>query len=173
MSVPSKIQTIALLEAVLFASAQPLTVERLGEVLRLTEEQTQDALQALDQALQQRGIELVGGADGYELEVKADLRSEVAQALSDQAQPLSAAALEVLTIVAYQQPVTKAQVDEIRGIASDASVRALLARDLITTQGKQEGLPLYRTTNNFLKSLGLTALDQLTPLPEIVTDATQ
>lgn len=171
MSVPHR--TSVLLEAILFASAQPLTAQRLGGVLQLPEADIQDALLELDQALKQRGIELVGGVDGYELEVKAGLRSEVAEALSDQAQPLSTAALEVLTIVAYQQPVTKAQVDEIRGIASDASVRALLARDLITHQGKHEGLPLYRTTNQFLKSLGLTGLDQLTPLPEVADDTAE
>lgn len=173
----TKPNPVALIEAVLFASSQPTTAARLSEVLELPLATVEKAIATLQAHLQGGGLELIDGPDGYELEVAAGLRAEVAQALAAQAPALSAAALEVLTIIAYKQPITKVAVDEVRGIASDASLRALLARDLVVAKGKQEGAALYRTTNQFLKVLGLTTLKELPPLPDDVVrevqDATQ
>lgn len=155
----------ALLEAVLFASAQPLPPARLRQALGLSEAKLVVLVDHLRADLLSRGLELVDGPDGYELEVAAALRSQVAEILAHEAPALSPAALEVLTIIAYNQPITKMAVDEVRGIASDASLRSLLARELVVAKGKQEGAALYRTTNQFLKVLGLTHINQLPVMP--------
>lgn len=154
----------AQLEAMLFASGSAQTAAKIGAAFAWTEAEVQSALDELDTSLTGRGLQLLSGEDGYELGVAQSVRAAVIDALKQSAQPLSQSTLETLTIVAYRQPVAKATVDEVRGVASDASLKALLARDLIVSTGMKDGAIQYRTTNHFLKTLGLK---QLADLPDI------
>lgn len=158
MSKPSNAQQ---LEAMLFASGTPQTSTMIAKAFGWSETEVQDAAIDLQASLDGRGIQLVSGKDGFELAVASMVRTPVSQALKQSAQALSQSALEVLTIVAYRQPLAKTDIDDLRGVASDASLKTLLARDLIVSTGMKDGGIQYRTTNHFLHSLGLKKLEDL------------
>ena len=158
---------LRLISATLFASSSPIKKAQILKLTKLSDDEFEAVLKMLSSQLDILGLELVDGPEGYELEVATNLRTAVADMLTNQAQPLSTAALEVLTIVAYEQPIIKADIDQRRGIASDASLRALLARDLIVSIGLKDGSPQYRTTNQFLKVLGLKNISELPPIKKL------
>lgn len=158
MSKPSSAQQ---LEAMLFASGNPQTAAMIAKAFGWSASEVSDAAVDLQASLEGRGIQLVSGKDGYELAVATAVRTPVSQALKQSTQALSQSALEVLTIVAYRQPLAKTDIDELRGVASDASLKTLLARDLIVSTGMKDGGIQYRTTNHFLHSLGLKQLEEL------------
>ena len=151
----------AILQATLFAAGAPMHSSALAEALGCTEADVVTAIASLQELLLGSGLQVVNSEDGYELSIASSVRDAVARALKQSAASLSQSALEVLTIVAYHQPAAKSTIDEIRGVASDASLRALLARDLIVSTGMKGGAMHYRTTGHFLKSLGLRSIDEL------------
>jgi len=158
-----------ILQALLFVSDTPLTLEVLCEVVSEPPEVVERALQVLQEELSTEGaIQLVRLAGGYQLATKPEYASYITRLLNPPPKRLSRAALEVLAIIAYEQPVTQAQIDALRGVDSSHTVRQLLARGLITEVGRKDapGKPiLYGTTPQFLHYFGLNSLDELPEKP--------
>ena len=162
---------VALLEALLFASGKPATVERLAEAAEITKEEVESALDALEKACEAegRGLRVDRVAGGARLVSRNEFDLPVRSLLGLEGKnKLSIASLEVLSIVAYRQPVTAPEIADLRGVNSASSLRTLLDKKLITTAGRKEvvGTPfLYKTTKEFLVHFGLADLKDL-PRPE-------
>ena len=159
------------LEAVLFASAEPLSPEKAAEALELSVAETRELLQALQEAYngQNRGIRIVELDGEFQMCSNPVFAPQVRRALEIRRNtPLSPAAMEVLAVVAYNQPVTKSFIEQIRGVDCSGVVGSLMTKGLIEERGRLElpGRPLlYGTTQNFLRCMGLSSLDELPPLP--------
>jgi segregation and condensation protein B len=164
---------LLLAEALLFVAAEPLEVEALGRLLGLDEPATLALLDELDVALGGRGIRLQRHERRLQLVSAPEAAPLIERMLGVQTSTrLSAAALETLAIIAYRQPITRIQIEAVRGVDCSGVVRALLARGLITETGRSEtvGRPiLYATTPEFLSQFGLQSLAELPTieLPEI------
>ncbi len=162
-----------LIESLLFVASEPITVGQLARVLELPADSVETALDRLAETCRGRGVRLQRQGDRVQLVSAPESAAVVARFLGVQATArLSTAALEVLAIIAYRQPITRSQVEAIRGVDSSGVVRVLLARDLIAEAGRLEtvGRPiLYATTPSFLQQFGLTNLMDLPPLelPEV------
>ena len=160
------------LEGVLFAAGEPVAVERLCLGLEV-DRPTLDAVaqRLMDRySYDRRGIRLVKLDTSYQLCSAPEFAPYIRKTLeSRKPARLSQPALEVLAIIAYYQPVTRAYVDQVRGVDSAYTVGLLLERELIEEAGKLSvpGRPtLFRTTKNFLRSFGLTSLEELPELPD-------
>ncbi|WP_457790399.1 SMC-Scp complex subunit ScpB [Anaeromassilibacillus sp. SJQ-5] len=162
----------AAIEAVLFASGEPVAATRLAEVLELDLE---TAVRLADDWLQDvntrgGGLLAVRLGDKYQLCTNKAYAGYVRRAMDIRRNtPLSQAAMEVLAIVAYNQPVTKAFIEQVRGVDCGAVVQGLAAKGLIEEKGRLElpGRPLlYGTTADFLRCFGVSTLDELPPLPQ-------
>ena len=162
---------VALVEALLFASGKPVSLERLAEAAELKEPEVEAALAVLGRALDSdgRGIRLDRVAGGARLVSRNEFDVPVRNLLGLEGKNrLSMASLETLSIIAYRQPVTAPEIAELRGVNSASSLRTLLDKKLITTAGRKEvvGTPfLYRTTKEFLVHFGLDDVKDL-PRPE-------
>ncbi|MFQ5436701.1 MAG: SMC-Scp complex subunit ScpB [Anaerolineae bacterium] len=158
----------ALLESILFVASGPVNTGRLAKALEITPAAVARLLDALEQDCRQRGIRLQWSGNAVQLTTHPAASSVVERFLGlEVTTRLSPAALEVLAIIAYMQPITRPQVDEIRGVNSDTSLRTLLATGLIEEVGRKEtpGRPiLYATTPEFLQHFGLSTLELLPPL---------
>lgn len=163
----------AILEALLFVAGEPLTVARLASIIgSVSKAEVEQALSIFQTELnrESRGIQLVQVAGGYRLVTKADYapwlkRLDKAKAT----QRLSRSALESLAIIAYKQPLVRAEIEEIRGVETSGVIRTLLERKLVRIVGRKEvpGRPImYGTTKFFLEHFGLQDLTQLPPLRE-------
>ncbi len=160
--------TVQLIESLLFVAGEPVTITQLARVLDLPADAVEAALEQLAVACRERGVRVQRNGDSVRLVSAPEAAPVVERLLGVQATPrLSTAALEVLAIVAYRQPVTRAQIEAIRGVESSGVIRALLGRDLIAEAGRLEsaGRPiLYTTTDEFLRQFGLGSLAELPPL---------
>lgn len=169
----------AALEAILFAAGDSMELERLALVLDTDLGKLEDAALALGSALSEgkRGLRLIRLEDRLQL-VTAPVYSDlVVRALEKRKNArLSTAAMEVLSIVAYYQPVTRSYIEKVRGVDSSYTVSFLTERGLIEPKGKLEapGRPtLFGTTEEFLRIMGLRSLDELPPLPNVAEDDTR
>ena len=158
------------IEAILFAAGERIETARLATVLETDEADivaTADAL-ADSLAFERRGIRILKLEQGYQMVSSGEMADYVTKALETRKPPkLSSSQLEALTIIAYYQPATKAMVEQIRGVDSSYSIGALLNKKLIEDAGRLNvpGRPiLYRTTPDFLRTFGLSSLEEL---PEI------
>src|SRR5580700_4868364 len=155
-------------EALLFVADSPATVENLSQALGLTTGQVEQALEVLGDHLASQGpLHLVKLAGGYQLATKPEYGQAIANFLKPQRQRLSRSLMEVLAIVAYKQPLTMAEIDQIRGVQSDYSVKSLLERRLVQEVGRRHapGRPLlYGTSQQFLHQFKLNDLSQLPAL---------
>ncbi len=164
----------SLVESLLFVADQPVTARQLAGALDAEEAAVEKALSALDEVYVQgeRGVRLQRHGDRVQLVTAPETALYVQRFLGlELSGPLSQAALETLAIVAYRQPVTRAQVEAIRGVNSDGVLRTLVSRALIEEVGRldQVGRPiLYGTTFEFLQQFGLRNLNEL-PLLEAKT----
>ena len=161
------------LEAVLFAAGDAVPVDRLVAALETSREALLDAAAALENLydFENRGIMLLRLEDKLQL-CSRPLYAEAARRVTESRKPpsLSAAALEVLTVVAYRQPVTRAFIDQLRGVDSGGTVAGLLEKGLIEEAGRLDvpGRPmLFRTTEAFLRTFGLSGLEELPELPAL------
>ena len=160
-------------EAVLFASPEPVPLARLEQVFApegLSRAELVEALGALSEALEDRGIELREVAGGYQLRTRPEMAPFLARLEVPRPVRFSRAALETLAIVAYRQPVTRAEVEEVRGVDCGGVLRSLLEKGLVRILGKKDvpGRPLlYGTTRKFLEVFGLSSLTELPSLKEI------
>lgn len=168
MTTPDATPLPVLLESLLFVAGEPVTVAQLARALDVVPDAIEGALAELDMMLAQRGIRLQRIDDRLHLVSAPESATAISRMLGIQATTrLSPAALEVLAIVAYRQPITRTQIERIRGVDSSGVVRALLARDLIVEAGRLEtiGRPaIYRTTPEFLLLFGLRSLSDLPPM---------
>lgn len=162
------------LEAVLFASHRPLKLRELQAATGADRAGLQAALGALDAALNGRGVMLVRHGDEVQLVTRPEQAGYVRRALRpDVTGRLSPAAYETLAIVAYQQPVTRARVEELRGVGCETVLANLELRDLVAEVGRAPGpgqAKLYGTTMRFLQVLGLRSLEEL-PVPDALRTA--
>lgn len=167
----SQIQRI--LEAILFASGERMELSRLAAVMEVDEREVEQAADALADrlAFERCGIRVIRLERGYQMVSSGEMADYVTRALETRKPPkLSSSQLEVLTIVAYYQPATKAMVEQIRGVDSAYSVAALLNKKLIEEAGRLNvpGRPIqYRTTPDFLRTFGLSSLEELPPIEKI------
>ena len=163
-------------EAILFASGEPVHISRLCMALDTDRPRAEEALHRLGDhyAFERRGIRLVCMEDSYQLCSAPEYAEVIRKAFEiRKTAKLSQPALEVLAIVAYYQPVTRAQVDQIRGVDSAYTVGLLLERGLIEECGRLQvpGRPiLYRTTKHFLRSFHLNSLDDLPEIPGLESE---
>lgn len=161
----------AALEAVLFAAGEPMETERLAEALGMEVSEIESAAQALSVELEasHSGLQLMQLGTSWQLTTRAAYAEEIRAALEIKRNtPLSNAAMEALTIIAYNQPVTKGFVERVRGVDSGSVVNTLVERGLLEEAGRIEvpGRPLtYRTTAHFLRTFGLQSLADLPALP--------
>ena len=166
----------AAVEAILFASGEPLAVDRICLALDLDRPTAEQVLQKLGDyyAFERRGIRLARMEDSYQLCSSPDYADAIRKAFEiRKTARLSQPALEVLTIVAYYQPTTRAYVDQVRGVDSSYTMGLLLERGFIEECGRLQvpGRPrLYRTTKKFLRDFHLGSLEELPEMPGIETD---
>ena len=164
----------AAVEAIVYVADEPVTVEQIAGALGGA---SHDAVRAALSGLQEQyrgdehGIEIREIAGGYKMFTKPEHHETVRRFVKDLTPPLklSMAALETLATVAYRQPVTLPEIQQIRGVDATAAVKTLLDRKLVTTAGRKNviGRPiLYRTTKDFLKQFGLSGLDELPSIQE-------
>ena len=160
------------IEAILFVAGEAVRLDELARALNLPVGQVEKALEELknEYDYEQRGFCLKRFGRQVQLATRALYADDVVRLLQPvQKQSLSQAAMETLAVVAYRQPVTKAEVEEIRGVKCDYSIHSLTVKNLIQEVGRKDtlGRPiLYGTTEEFLSHFGLTTLDDLPPLPD-------
>ncbi len=161
------------LEAVLFASGDPMQIDRLCTVLGCDRESLESAAKALSDMYDsdRRGIKLLRLEDRLQLCSRADYSRQVRAALEvRKSTPLSQSSLETLAIVAYKQPVTKVYIEQVRGVDSSYTVNSLIEKGFIEEAGKLDapGRPnLYVTTDKFLRVFGISSLDELPSREEL------
>ena len=161
----SNISLEARLEALLYVSPSPVTVGHLAKTLRVSNRRVTKALENLATEYQQRGLRLQFHQSEVQLTTAPELAADIERFLRlERVTRLTRAALEVLAIVAYQQPVTRPQIDSIRGVNSDSVLRTLLRHGMIEDIGRSDGPGrpiLYKTTAEFLQHFGLATLHEL------------
>lgn len=170
---PSKEHIESVIEAILFASDEPIPVSRIASITDLTASQVNAAVEALNQRYQANGhafrIErIAGGLQFLTLPQYNVYLRRLARVREDH--KLSPAALETLAIIAYKQPVIRAQIEAIRGVSCGEIIKSLMAKGLVKIVGRAEviGRPLqYGTTKRFLEVFGLNCLDDLPKITEL------
>ena len=159
-------------EAVLFSGGEPQSIDRFSQVFDITPEKVVKVMEALEKRLneQKSGLELLRLDNTYQLATKAEYADYIKKMFDIRRRtPLSPAALEVLAVVAYNQPVTKSFIEQVRGVDCSGVVPTLVEKGLIEERGRLElpGKPLlYGTTKNFLRCFGINDLSELPPLPK-------
>ena len=165
------------LEALLFISPRPIAADRLSEACRCTAEEASAALATLqaEYAAGAHGLEIREVAGGYTFAVADDCAEDVRRFTgAEKPDELTPALLETLAVVAYLQPVTRAEIAEVRGVSSEYALGALEERGLVEQQGRADtpGAPvLYGTGERFLKLFGLASREDLPPLEEFALGA--
>lgn len=155
----------------MFVADGPVSLDDLAKAIEVEPETVRDAVQRLRQATAGRGLCVVRHGDEVQLATAPETGPAIERFLGiNRAAKLSPAAMETLAIIAYRQPITRAQVDAVRGVSSDAVIRTLAAKLLIKPVGRlqQAGRPVvYGTTFEFLQYFGISALAELPTLPEL------
>lgn len=163
---------IAAIEAVMFAYGDPITIEKLSEASGVDEETAVKLVYRLEQQynVRESGLRILRINNGFQIAARTEFADNIKKALeTKKQQPLSQAAMETLAIVAYNQPVTNAFVEQVRGIDSSSVMRNLVERGLLEEAGRLDlpGRPIsYRTTETFLRCFGLSRIEELPPLPD-------
>ncbi len=161
------------IEAILFVAGDAVEIKEIAQALEMTEIEAVNAIDELQREYDQdlRGMMITRYGDHLKMETRADYAPYVERLLQPiQRQSLSQAAMETLAVIAYRQPVTRLDIEEIRGVKCDYSVQSLLQKNLIKNVGRKEALGrpyLYATTDFFLEHFGITDIRELPPLPEV------
>ena len=169
----------SIIEAILFSAGRIVKINELILVLEKNEEEINAIIKNMQQEYkaENRGIEIIKVEDGYQLATKKELYEYIYPILDKRSKPnLSTAALETLSIIAYNPRVTRAEIEAIRGVSADACVYKLLEYGLVEEAGKTDlpGKPMsYKTTDEFLKMFGYTSLKDLPELPRYKLDSNQ
>lgn len=165
---PNEIPQI--LEAILFVAGEPVAVADLAQALEVGEMEIMHAVEALERECERRGVTVHRYGDHLRMETRPEYAAYVERLLQPvQRQTLSQTAMETLAVIAYRQPVTKGEVEQVRGVKCDYSVQSLLHKGLIREAGRKEALGrpiLYATTDRFLEHFGISDIRELPPLPD-------
>ncbi len=165
---PNEIPQI--LEAILFVAGEPVAVADLAQALEVSEMEIMHAVEALERECERRGVTVHRYGDHLRMETRPEYATYVERLLQPvQRQTLSQTAMETLAVIAYRQPVTKGEVEQVRGVKCDYSVQSLLHKGLIREAGRKEALGrpiLYATTDRFLEHFGISDIRELPPLPD-------
>lgn len=167
-------QIKATLEAAIFVSTEPVSLERLSQLFvpeeRPSNQDLRNLLQTLEAEYSDRPVALTKVASGYRFQIKGDIAQRLAGWMEEQPTRYSRALLETLSLIAYKQPITRAEIEDIRGVSVSSNIiRTLQERDWIRSIGQRDvpGKPtLYGTTSKFLDDLNLQNLSQLPALLE-------
>lgn len=167
----------AIIEGLLFASGdEGMTIKQISKIIETSEEHVQSVIVELknDYGKEDRGLTMMQAHEVVHLITKPE-HSEYYKKMLENPSPtrMSQAALETLAIIAYKQPITKTEIENIRGVGSDRPVKTLLSRSLIEEAGRKDspGKPiLYSTTKEFLIYFGLTSLDELPEISDLTED---
>lgn len=163
-----------IIEAICFAAGRIVTIEELILTLEINKDDLDTIIASMQEEYKERGIELIKIDNGYQLCSKKEYYEYIYPILDKRSKPrLSGAALETLAIIAYNPQITRAEVEAIRGVNSDASIYKLLEYGLVAEAGKTDlpGKPMsYKTTNEFLKMFGYETLANLPELPRYKMD---
>ena len=168
-----------IIEAILFASGKIVTLDELSLNLEMDKTEISKIIEEMinDYRNENRGIEIACVNNGYAMSSKKEYHEYIYPIIDKRAKPtLSQAALEVLAIIAYNPKITRAEIENIRGVSSDASLYRLLEHNLIEEAGKLDlpGKPMaYKVTEEFLKKFGLNTLKDLPELPKYKVDENQ
>lgn len=168
----SELNIKSAIEAILFASGSPVELSRIADALEIPEKQAEEQISVLidDYNSAQRGITIIKLKDSYQMVSVKEYAPQIRTIMDlRRNSPLSQAALEVLAVVAYNQPVTKAFVEQVRGVDCSGVIGSLTLKGLVEEKGRLElpGRPLlYGTTENFLRCFNISSLEELPPLPE-------
>ena len=162
-------------EAILLSASRPLDIQEIERVFpdneRPTREEIRQALTEIEEQCLDRGVELKKVSSGYRLQVRQDLSVYVAKLWEERPQRFSKATLETLALIAYRQPITRGEIEEIRGVTIGTQLmRGLMERGWVKIVGQRDvpGRPsLYSTTKEFLDYFGLQHLRELPELPEL------
>lgn len=163
----------AIIEAILFAAGKEVEIDKFMSVLELSRKEVELILGQMRLEYQENnhGIEIIKVNNCYQMATKKELFDYIYPLFDNRAKPnLSSAAMETLSIIAYNPKITRAEIDNIRGVSTDGVLYKLQEYNLIEDAGKMDapGRPtMYRVTNEFLKTFGLTSLDDLPELPKI------
>ena len=158
------------IEGILFAAGEPVKAAKLAVVLDVSFEEVQNAVKELKEEYDRdkRGFNIIEILEGYQICSRPEYYTYIQEILGEQRnQPLSNAAMEALAIIAYKQPITRGQIEHIRGVNSDGCVNRLYERGLIEEAGRLDapGRPiLYATTQTFLRCFGLKSPQELPPI---------
>lgn len=172
------------IEALIFASEKPLAVPEIEEMLnkavafiddRATTDQVNEAIAALAEKYQSEfySFEIVESGGGWQFLTKKEFHPTISQLYGDKfLKKLSIAALETLSIIAYEQPVTKSEIEQIRGVNCDYAVQKLLEKELVTIAGRKEEAPgkplIYTTSRSFMDYFGINNSDDLPKIQEVL-----
>ena len=166
---------VQILEGALLAAGEPLSVQRMTLLFEENERPSKDeikaAIKSVEERCEDRGYELVHVASGYRFQVRQDLAQWVGRLWQERPARYSRALMETLSLIAYRQPITRGEIEEIRGVAVSTNIiKTLLEREWVRVVGHRDvpGRPaMYATTRQFLDYFNLKSLDQLPPLAEI------
>ena len=165
-----------IIEAILFAAGNPVEISDIAMILEWNPEDVQKVMEEMRIELSEnnRGIEMIKVNHAYQLCTKKEYYDYIYPLLDKRGKPnLSNAALETLSIIAYNPKITRAEIEQLRGVSSDATIYKLLEYHLIEDAGKADlpGKPMtYQTTDEFLRLFGVSSLEQLPELPRIKID---
>ena len=159
-----------ILEAVLFAAGDPVTMGQLGKILELDEAAVESLAEGLARALEEResGLALRRVAGGYQMVTRPEYFFAVKKLTQVTDRKLSTPTMETLSIIAFRQPITKQEIEQIRGVRIERALAKLIELELVSEQGRKPvlGRPiLYGTTDTFLRCFGLNSLEDLPSLP--------
>ena len=168
-------ELVQILEGALLAAGEPLSVQRMALLFEENERPSRDdilaAIKTVEERCENRGYELVQVASGYRFQVRQNLSKWVGRLWQERPARYSRALMETLSLIAYRQPITRGEIEEIRGVAVSTNIiKTLLEREWVRVVGHRDvpGRPaMYATTRQFLDYFNLKSLDQLPPLTEI------
>lgn len=169
-------EVCSIIESLLFVHGDPLSIKDISEIIEEDEIYIEEVMDRFEKIYENsnRGIKLFKIEDKYQLGTKPENEIYIVKLLrTNQRQSLSQAAIETLAIISYKQPVTRIEIEEIRGVRSDKAIQTLLDKELIKESGRLEvvGRPIvYGTTDNFLKQFGIERLEELPDLDNMQID---
>ena len=172
-------QIKSIIESILFAAGRAVKITEFMSVLELGKDEIMPIMENLinEYKAKERGIEIIKINDGFQMCTKKENYEYLYQIFDKRSKPnLSNAALETLSIIAYNPKITRAEIENIRGVNSDGTIYKLMEYGLIESAGKLDvpGKPtMYKTTDNFLKTFGFTSLEELPDLPKYKLDENQ
>ncbi|MGN0476976.1 MAG: SMC-Scp complex subunit ScpB [Ruminococcus sp.] len=159
-------------EAILFAAGESVEISRIAQALELTQKNAEKLLEEVKEEFnsQNHGFKIMRYKESYQFVTHKEYEEQVRRVMDlNRKKPLSQAAMEVLAVIAYNQPVTKAFVEQIRGVDCSGVIGSLTVKGLIEEQGRLElpGRPLlYGTTENFLRCFNISSIEELPPIPQ-------